>query len=93
MQHGLFFDNEFNEETDALGYNRYRPVEDPLWHLEHWNSTDKPAIFNRLTGNYISRNSFKTIRVRVMVFNVTFNNISIISWRLVLLVEETGVPG
>ena len=29
----------------------------------------------------------------VMVFNATFNNISVISWRLVLLVEETGVPG
>jgi len=28
-----------------------------------------------------------------MVFNVTFNNISIISWRSILLVEETGVPG
>ena len=28
-----------------------------------------------------------------MVFNATFNNISVISWRLVLLVEETGVPG
>ena len=27
-----------------------------------------------------------------MVFNVTFNNISVISWRSVLLVEETGVP-
>jgi hypothetical protein len=27
----------------------------------------------------------------VMVFNATFNNI--ISWRSVLLVEETGVPG
>jgi hypothetical protein len=26
----------------------------------------------------------------VMVFNATFNNISIISWRSVLLVEETG---
>ena len=26
-----------------------------------------------------------------MVFNATFNNISIISWRSVLLVEETGV--
>jgi hypothetical protein len=26
-------------------------------------------------------------------FNVTFNNISAISWRSVLLVEETGVPG
>jgi hypothetical protein len=25
-----------------------------------------------------------------MVFNATFNNISVISWRLVLLVEETG---
>jgi len=27
------------------------------------------------------------------VFNATFNNISDISWRSVLLVEETGVPG
>ena len=26
-----------------------------------------------------------------MVFNATFNNISVISWRSVLLVEETGV--
>jgi len=25
--------------------------------------------------------------------NATFNNISVISWRLVLLVEETGGPG
>jgi len=31
--------------------------------------------------------------VRVMVFNVTFNNISVISWRSVLLLEETRVPG
>ena len=28
-----------------------------------------------------------------MVFNATFNNISVISWLSVLLVEETGVPG
>jgi len=27
-----------------------------------------------------------------MVFNATFNNISAISWRSVLLVEATGVP-
>jgi uncharacterized YccA/Bax inhibitor family protein len=27
----------------------------------------------------------------VMVFNATFNNISVISWQSVLLVEETGV--
>jgi hypothetical protein len=31
--------------------------------------------------------------VRVMVFNATFNNISVILWQSVLLVEETGVPG
>ena len=31
--------------------------------------------------------------VKVVVLNATFNNISVISWRLVLLVEETGVPG
>ena len=31
--------------------------------------------------------------VMVMMFNTTFNNISVISWLSVLLVEETGVPG
>jgi hypothetical protein len=28
-----------------------------------------------------------------MVFNATFNNTSVISWRSVLLVEETGATG
>jgi hypothetical protein len=28
-----------------------------------------------------------------MLFNTTFNNISAISWRSVLLVEEIGIPG
>ena len=32
------------------------------------------------------------VRVMVMVFSDTFNNIAAISWRSVLLVEETGVP-
>ena len=31
-------------------------------------------------------------RVRVMVVNATFNNISVILWQTVLLMEETGVP-
>jgi hypothetical protein len=30
---------------------------------------------------------------RFMVFKAIFNNISVISWQSVLLVEETGVPG
>jgi hypothetical protein len=29
----------------------------------------------------------------VMVFNTTFNDISVILWQPVLLEEETGVPG
>ena len=31
--------------------------------------------------------------VRAMVFNATFNIISVISWQSALLVEETGGPG
>jgi len=31
--------------------------------------------------------------VRLRMFNATFNNISVISWRSVLFVEETEVPG
>jgi hypothetical protein len=30
---------------------------------------------------------------KTLVFNATFNTISVISWRSVLLVEETGGPG
>ena len=30
--------------------------------------------------------------VMFMVFNITFNNIPVISWQSVLLVEETRVP-
>jgi len=32
------------------------------------------------------------IMVGFLVFNATFNNISVISWWSVLLAEETGVP-
>ena len=32
-------------------------------------------------------------RLCVLLFNATFNNISVISWRSALLVEETRVPG
>ena len=30
--------------------------------------------------------------VSIIMFNATFNNISVILWRAILLVEETGVP-
>jgi len=34
----------------------------------------------------------KTTGVRIMLFNATFNKISVTSWRSVLLVGETIVP-
>jgi len=37
-------------------------------------------------------NTFKKMLYRVMVFTAPLNNISVISWRSVLLVEETGGP-
>ena len=43
--------------------------------------------------NKLKRIIYDLYRVRVMVFNTTFNNISVISWQSVLLVEETGGPG
>ena len=37
--------------------------------------------------------SCQKIGVSVMVFNATFNNILVISWQSVLMVEETGISG
>ena len=39
-----------------------------------------------------NQHSWTLFVVCLMVFNATFNNISVISWRSVLLVEETGRP-
>jgi len=44
---------------------------------------------NSVSVSYLKPNTM----VWFMVFNATFNNISAILWRSVLLVEETGVPG
>ena len=42
---------------------------------------------------YYNGCSLLWVRVRVMVFNATFNNMSAISWWSVLLVEQNEVPG
>ena len=41
---------------------------------------------------YIIPKFTSRVRVKVMVFNATFKNISVIWWQPVLLVEETGLP-
>jgi hypothetical protein len=45
------------------------------------------SLSKRITSHSTSQ------RVRVKGFKVTFNNISIISWQSVYLVEETGITG
>ena len=45
------------------------------------------VIFKLSDGCY-----YISMRIMVIVFSATFNNISVISWWSVLLVEETGVP-
>jgi len=50
-------------------------------------------VANYTTFNNISGTKLITLGVWLMVFNATFNNISVIWWRLVLLVEEIGIPG
>jgi hypothetical protein len=44
-------------------------------------------------GRIVVHHRLKFLLGLGLVFNATFNNISVISWWLVLLVEETVVPG
>jgi hypothetical protein len=54
-----------------------------LWKLNLW----KWGSSRRLQCLHLNR-----VCDRIVAFNITFNNILVISWRSVLLVEETGVP-
>ena len=58
-----------------------------------WDVLGSAISLTPVPGHINNENSVSNVGVRVMVFNTTFDNISIISWRSVLLVEETGVPG
>jgi hypothetical protein len=55
------------------------------------NQTLFAKISDKMDWTQMKR-ELKGVRVRVIVVNATFNNISIVSWRSVILVEETG-PG
>ena len=62
-----------------------------------WLSLFKTYLLNVYNSQCFKTNTICIVfiikwRIRVMVFNATFNNIAAISWRSVLLVEETGVP-
>ena len=50
-------------------------------------------IWNTCTSKLMKSNANIVMRRWLVGYGATFNNISIISWWSVLLVEETGVPG
>jgi hypothetical protein len=62
--------------------------------LKTWCSLCKSVMLctylQLITGLLLSKKV--GLRFGFIVFNTTFNNISVLSWRSVLLVEETGVP-
>ena len=43
-----------------------------------------------VSSNFLTQTCHTVGRFRIMVFNATFNNISVISWWSVFLVKETG---
>ena len=51
----------------------------------------KKMCGGQLSGGKLPRGLLSCSRFGLMVFNATFNNISAISWRTVLLVEETEI--
>jgi len=50
-------------------------------------------LFFFICLQYVTKLTIYDKCVCLLVFNVTFNNISVISWRSVILVEETEGPG
>ena len=54
---------------------------------------ESPKFEDRRTMSKRKGTSYMFVFISLMVFNTTFNNISVISSWSVLLVEETGVPG
>jgi hypothetical protein len=63
--------------------------------IEYLASACKPTNETQaqVSMNEQSKLLIRHLFVCLMVFNATFNNISAISWRSVLLVEETGGSG
>ena len=87
-------DNGNPQQSVRLIVN-YIIVLDSLEILEfYFTFTIKHLTENSLvTFHFLYMDVLTMFRVRVMVFNATSNNISIISWLSVLLVKETGIPG
>jgi hypothetical protein len=62
--------------------------------MTYWRKCSKSVMLKlELNNNSVLYNFCKCkIIIRIDQNNATFNNISVISWQSVLLMEETGVP-
>jgi hypothetical protein len=74
-------------------FNSYEIFYDSTRKMWHFNTDDCLVEVTVLADLTIYLCLTKIVGLWFMVFNITFNNISAISWRSVLLVEETGVTG
>ena len=76
----------------------YRIIRSSLWQIL-WLVLTFRFGFRAINAAWISVNEFLHYGIQTIgfeffgVFNATFSNISAISWRPVLVVEEAGVPG
>jgi hypothetical protein len=80
-------------------------IKEPSFMSNHegWSLRGRDCLVVRFTATYAISAHYLKKRisgygrhhdwVRIMVFKATFNNISAISWRSVLLVGVTGVSG
>jgi hypothetical protein len=72
--------------TTTYETSAYHPGQD-FWNVTFLNLLPSPVCYDSyIWVDLILCDTF-------MVLNATFNTISVISWRSVLLVEETKVPG
>jgi len=78
--------------TITLKTNLYKRISRHEQYRWWWKRTMFTVIRELIKMHIDVAYSSISTRIRIMVFNAIFNNISVISWRSVLLVEETGVP-
>jgi carbonic anhydrase/acetyltransferase-like protein (isoleucine patch superfamily) len=64
------------------------------WYTYFFKSTSELSPLGQFSNQHATKiHHIWFIGCRFIVFNAAFNNISVISWRSVVLVVETGVPG
>ena len=104
---GVKFEANLKEKFDSNGtiktekIQRFSPL--PVFPPREDKFTNNPSgklgrSEELVPGFFILKPKTENIKMkynfnyRVMVFNATFNNMSVISWRSILLVEKTEVP-